>query len=171
MMRVTVDEARLAQERERDPRRRALVRFLWEAGTRLSEALAIRAEDIDVELALVRVVTLKRRVPETRTCPLPREFCSELLALASASSKGRPFHWSKRVAYGYVRYALEMAGVDADRAHPHALRHGHAVHALTFGAPLHTVSRALGHASVATTSTYLRATGEDVRREYRRISW
>ena len=45
---------------------------------------------------------------------------------------------------------------------PHWLRHAHATHALEHGhAPIHLVQATLGHASVATTSTYLHARPTD----------
>lgn len=159
---VTHAEVTLAIAREPHPARRLLVAFLWRTGCRLSEALAVRSGDVDQHLGLVRVVTLKRRAPMSRALPLPAAMLRDLKA-----SGDRPFPWTARVAYGHVRKALERAGIWDGRAHPHALRHGHAIHALReVGAPLDVVSRALGHANVQTTSTYLRATADDIRRFY-----
>ncbi len=79
--------------------------------------------------------------------------------------------WKRCQAHVLVRGALMAAGVERPRAHPHALRHGHAVHALTNGAPLNVVQRTLGHSSIITTSVYLRVTGEDIRRFYSGIDW
>jgi site-specific recombinase XerD len=50
---------------------------------------------------------------------------------------------------------------------PHWLRHAHATHALEHGhVPIHPVQATLGHASVATTSTYLRARPTDSSARY-----
>jgi integrase len=67
--------------------------------------------------------------------------------------------------------ALLDAGVDRPRAHPHALRHGHGVHAVLNGVPVNVIQRAFGHALVSTTSIYLAVTGEDVRKAYDKIDW
>ena len=169
---VTRDEVRRALELEPHPQRRLLVEFLWLTGCRISEALAVRAFDMDLRLNLVSVVTLKRRIPTSRTIPLPYELLERLRCTAICSEDSdnpRPFPWTVRVAYGHVRKALERAG--ATCTNPHALRHGHAIHALMEGANLRTVSRALGHASISTTSTYLSATAEDVRRDYEKVRW
>ena len=55
-----------------------------------------------------------------------------------------------------LRRAAERAGIQ-ERMSPHWLRHAHASHALDHGAPIHLVQATLGHASVATTSSYLHA--------------
>jgi site-specific recombinase XerD len=150
----------------------ALLRLLWLTGCRISEALAVRLCDIDSHLGVVVMRNLKRRLKTaTKAAPLPGEFITSLLALGSDLPDGQLFPWCRSRAFELVRDTLLAAGVDRPRAHPHALRHGHAVHALRSGAPLNIVQQALGHASVATTSIYLRVTGEDVRRAYAGITW
>jgi site-specific recombinase XerD len=83
----------------------------------------------------------------------------------------RIFPWTRQRAYQVVRAAFLAVGVPPDRARPHALRHGHAVHALNNRAPLNVIQKALGHASIHTTSLYLDVTAEDVAREYSAIAW
>lgn len=58
-----------------------------------------------------------------------------------------------------VQAAGERAGLVG--LSPHWFRHARASHALERGAPIHLVSQTLGHASVATTGTYLHARPDD----------
>jgi integrase len=172
---VTADEVTCACALlESKPRVRAFVRMLWLTGARRSEALAVRVADLDFRLKVVTLPTLKRRKPTTRTIPLPESFLGELAVLINTfelKRDDRLFAWSKPRAFELVRDALLAAGVDRARCKPHALRHGHAIHALTHGVPLNIVQRCLGHATISTTSLYLAATGEDVRRFYAGIEW
>jgi site-specific recombinase XerD len=156
------------------PRVRAFVRALWLTGGRCSEVLAIRVAEVDFRARLVKLPTLKQRARSARTIPLPADFLGELAVLVNTErlcAEDRLFAWSRSRAFELVRDALLAAGIDRPRAHPHALRHGHAVHALERGAPLNIVQRALGHASLMTTSIYTQVTGEDVRRFYDGIDW
>lgn len=156
------------------PRVAALLRFLWLTGCRCSEALAVRVRDVDFRARLVTVQTLKRRKPTVRTVPLPADFLGELAVLVNAEKLGADeplFAWSRSRAFELVRDALLAAGVDRLRAHPHALRHGHAVHAVLHKVPLNILQRALGHSLISSTSIYLAVTGEDVRRFYDGIEW
>ncbi len=147
-------------------RTRLFLRFLWLAGCRVSEALGVTAGDVDARAGVVRLATLKRRKPTQRAVPMPAPFLAEVVALGD-----RPFPWTRPHAYLLVHAALTAGGVDEARAHPHALRHGHAVHAVEAHVPLPVIQRVLGHASVTTTSVYLEVTGKDVRRYYDSIDW
>lgn len=164
-----------AFQRARAARVRALVRFLWLTGARISEALAVTVGDVDGHSCVVRVSTLKRRKAMQRAIPLPADYVAELGAVVRdggrLGSHDRVFPWSRAQAFRLIREALEAAGVDSARAHPHCLRHGHAVHAVQSHVPLPVIQRVLGHSSVTTTSIYLEVTGQDVRRYYDEMAW
>jgi integrase/recombinase XerD len=172
---VTLDEVhRAADALERRPEVRALLLGLWYTGARISEILSVTVADVDFRAKLVRLPTLKRKKPTVRTVPLPESYLGELavyLTTSGLKTGDRLFPWSRVRAFELVQAALLAAGVERGRAKPHALRHGHAIHALAGGAPLNVVQRALGHALVSTTSVYLAVTGEDVRRYYGGIDW
>jgi integrase len=171
---ITAEEAAKTAMKLRQPRWQALARFLWLSGARISEALAVRVQDIDTRSNVVHLTTLKRRKPVRRAVPLPE---SDLAGLLLVAARGRlepgdrlwPF--GRVQAFRRLQTAMLRAGVRPDVCHPHAIRHGHAIHALRNGMSLELVSRNLGHANIQTTSIYLRATGADVRRAYDRINW
>lgn len=144
------------------------LRFLWLTGCRCSEALALTTGDLHD--TYVRLVTLKRRKPVHRAVPLPRDVIDELRE-APSDPDGRVFPFSRVHAYKLVHSALTAAGVDPARAHPHAIRHGHAVYAVERNVPLPIIQRILGHASISTTSVYLTMTAQDAQRYYASVDW
>lgn len=164
------DEVHTAMGLEPDLRRKELLFFLWRTGARISEALLFRGEDIDRNLGLAQVFTRKRKTLMKRPIPLPRHYLDRLTAIAPADG-GPIWPWSRTHAYLVIRAALERAGVEPGRAHPHSLRHGHAMHAIGNHVSLEAIQKQLGHAYISSTGQYLRATAEDVRREYEKISW
>jgi integrase len=175
---VTIEEVHRARALARSPVRE-LIGFLWVTGARISEALAVRMSNLDIHHQAATVATLKRRKPTARTCPVPGEYFAELLGLVVAridvnsnvNPNVRLFPLSRSWAFELIRRALLAAGVDRARARPHALRHGHAHHSIRAGVSLNLIQRQLGHSDIRTTSRYLRATAEDVRRVYKGIPW
>jgi len=180
---VRASEVANACQIEANARRRSLLRFLWLTGARVSEVVGqsatggapgLRVCDLDLGAKTAKLRTLKRRKVVVRTLPIPGEHLGELAIVIAAGglvATDRLFPWSRTRAFELVRDMLLAAGVERSRCHPHALRHGHAVHAVLNGVPLNVVQRALGHASIVTTSIYTQVTGSDVRREYDRIAW
>ena len=76
------------------PTVQTLARTLVITGCRVREALAIRACDVDLATAELRISTLKRRKPHWRAVPVPQDLIHELdlvhrLRRAQASPRGR----------------------------------------------------------------------------------
>jgi len=71
-----------------------------------------------------------------------------------------------------LRRRATKAGIDK-RVHPHGLRHTHATELIAEGLPLNALQKQLGHASLATTSTYANHLGaeEEVEIGCRRAAW
>ena len=145
-------------------RNRAFLAVLYRTGLRCSEALALEPKDVDFFGSSVRVLhgkgdrartvgidqgaldMIKEWVVErerrgfTRTQPL---FCT---------GTGRAMSGS------YVREQIKRLGIKArisKRVHAHGLRHTHAFELMMEGIPISIIQRQLGHASLATTDTYL----------------
>ena len=71
-----------------------LARTLALTGCRVSEALALRACDVDLDAAEIRIATLKRRREHWRAVPVPEDLVHALdlvhrLRRAQASPRGR----------------------------------------------------------------------------------
>jgi integrase/recombinase XerD len=159
-------------------RDRALVEFLYGTGARVSEAVDLDVDDVDLETMTV-VVTGKGN--KQRLLPLG-EFAANaldaylvrgrtpLLLKGKGSprlflnSLGRPL--SRQSAYGVVQQAAKRAGVSATVS-PHTLRHSFATHLLEGGADVRVVQELLGHSSVTTTQIYTMVTIDTLQTVYR----
>jgi integrase/recombinase XerD len=145
-------------------RDRAIAELLYGAGLRVSEAVSLDRQAVDLEHKLVRCIGKGNK---ERVVPIGREAVD---ALRRYLAHGRP-HLDKRNrpdlflnAQGGVltrsgvflilRKLAAKAGLEPERVHPHLLRHSFATHLLEGGADLRAVQEMLGHADLATTELY-----------------
>jgi site-specific recombinase XerD len=165
---------------EQGVRDHALLLFLYNTGARISEALAVTAEDL--HLAPPRHARLRGKGSKERICPLWAETASALSRLASSTTAGGPVFRSARgapltrdgAAYVLAKYvalaAREQPGLRRRRITPHVLRHSCAVALLQAGIDITIIRDYLGHASVATTGRYI-STNVQMKREVLRAFW
>jgi integrase/recombinase XerD len=160
----------------RDLRDRALVELLYGAGLRVSEAVGLERNGVDLEERLVRSIG---KGDKERIVPLGRSAAD---ALRRYLSRGRPFLDSRHRpelflnarggpltragAFLILRRLAERAGLEPARIHPHLLRHSFATHLLEGGADLRSVQEMLGHADLATTELYTHVTDRRRREAY-----
>lgn len=150
-----------------NPKHRALLMTIYGAGLRVSEAVAVRVEDIDGVRMMIHVRQGKRH--KDRYTILPARLRAELRGywalerpqtwLFPGADPGRPLTTnSVREIY---REAKAKAGI-AKRGGVHALRHSFATHHLENGTDLATLQKLLGHGRIETTARYVRITEERV---------
>lgn len=162
-------------------RNRALIVLLWRCGLRISEALDLRAKDIDFDQGTVIVQRGKggkRRVVGIDAGALAVVGRWLEVRARLGVPAGRPLICTLRggqVDTSYARHLLprlaRRAGIER-RVHPHALRHAFAVELEREGAPLSTIRDSLGHSSAAVTDRYLRRVGGSAAAEFGRgRSW
>ena len=140
-------------------------------GCRVSEALAIRACDVDLEANEVRIATLKRRRAHWRSVPLPEDLVHALdlvhrLRSAQASPRGiSRALWTitRQTANRQIGAIMHTAGVKGPQACPRGLRHSYGVAAVIAGVPLPTIAAVLGRASPTTTAIYTTVIGAEAR--------
>jgi integrase/recombinase XerD len=159
-------------------RDRALLELLYASGARISEAVGLAVDELDLAGGLVR---LHGKGGRERVVPLGR-FARDAVdaylvrarpTLAAAAARGTPALFlnarggplSRQSAWTVIRAAAEKAGV-ARAISPHTLRHSFATHLLDGGADIRVVQELLGHASVATTQVYTLVTVETLREVY-----
>lgn len=142
----------------------ALYLMLYHTGCRVSEALALRWEDMNLDsqppvLTILqgkggkgRVIRLSDRLRKTLVEWRPPDAAQDGFVFATRT--GRPI--ARNNAWKSLRRTAQRAGIDRDIS-PHWFRHAHASHALDSGAPVQSVKETLGHASLATTSIYAHA--------------
>ncbi len=164
-------------------RDRALLELLYAAGLRISEALRLDADDLDLAGGSVRVIgkgDRERVVPmgDVAIAWLERYLAAGRPALLAGDrtrpSRGGPVFLSSRgrrlgrnASWAMVKRAAAAAGL-GERVSPHTLRHSYATHLLEGGADLRVVQELLGHASISTTQIYTHLTGERIREVYAR---
>ena len=162
----------LAAAREhRAPEVQTFALTMAHTGCRISEALALRAGDVDLATAEIRISTLKRRREHWRAVPVPAELVRELalvhsLRRAQANPKRaaeRLWPFSRSTGTRHVLALMRQAGIEGPQASPKGLRHAFGVAAVTAGVPLPTIAAVLGHAELNTTAIYTTAIGAEER--------
>jgi integrase/recombinase XerD len=144
----------------------AMLEVFYAGALRVSEIVAVKLEDLKLELGCVlvrgkgdkeRIVPLGRSAQEALT-EYMKTFRSVLVA-SSKSGKTTSLLFLGRGARKLTRQRVwqmvRAASSDAGRiASPHMLRHSCATHMVENGADLRTVQTILGHADISTTQVY-----------------
>jgi integrase/recombinase XerD len=141
------------------------------AGCRLSEALALTADRVDLAAGVLVFESLKKRRPGIyRAVPVPPALLEALdlvhgiREVQGKRGKGqdvRLWHWSRMTAWRQVHAVMEAAKLSGVKASPKGLRHGFGVTAVSAGIPLNLVQKWLGHAQLSTTAIYADAIGAE----------
>jgi integrase/recombinase XerD len=160
----------------RGMRDRALLELLYGTGARISEAVGLDVDDVDLADAVVR---LHGKGGKDRVVPVGRYSAEALEAYLvrarpalNARGQGGPALFlnvrggrlSRQSAWSTLRSAAERAGLKD--VSPHTLRHSFATHLLDGGADVRVVQELLGHASVTTTQVYTLVTVDRLREVY-----
>ena len=175
-------------------RDRALLELLYGTGARISEAVGLDVDDL--ELAgpggtggpnggtggACGTVRLAGKGGKQRIVPvgsyaraaLDAYLVQARPALAASARSGRPSpavflnarggRLTRQGAWGALRAAASRAGLA--EISPHMLRHSFATHLLDGGADVRVVQELLGHASVSTTQVYTQVTVDRLREVY-----
>jgi len=159
-------------------RDRALLEVLYGTGARISEAVGLDVDDLDLDDGTVllrgkggkdRLVPVGSFAREAVTAYLVRAR-PELVSAGGGAGKGTPGLFlnarggrlSRQSAWTVLVKAADRAGVQADVS-PHTMRHSFATHLLDGGADVRVVQELLGHASVTTTQVYTLVTVDNLR--------
>ncbi len=165
---LSMDEVRrMIEVASHHPRDKALLMTMYGAGLRVSEALALKARDIDTPRMLIHVrcgkgnkdrmvklsASLLRALRDAwRARPRGAGNCVDDLVFPRKRNPRRPMN-RKNAAY-IVKGLAKRAGITRCVS-PHTLRHSYATHLLESGTDLHTIQLLLGHAHFKTTTVYL----------------
>jgi integrase/recombinase XerD len=140
----------------------ALLEFMYATGCRVTEAVGVDLNDLDL---VDRVVMLTGKGRKQRLVPVGGAAVSAIeawlpvrLELARRTDAVflnlRGTRLSRQGVFDIVRKRAMRAGIAPDRISPHVLRHSAATHMVEGGADLRTVQEMLGHANVSTTQIY-----------------
>ena len=155
-------------------RDRALLEVLYGTGARISEAVGLDVDDLDL---VDGTVLLRGKGSKERLVPVgsfARAAVEAYLVRGRpelvAAGRGGPALFlnarggrlSRQSAWSVLVKAADRAGVTRDVS-PHTLRHSFATHLLDGGADVRVVQELLGHASVTTTQVYTLVTVDNLR--------
>jgi integrase/recombinase XerC len=164
-----------AVERADDLKGLAVITFLKNTGLRLSEAVALNIEDLQIAERSGKVLVRHGKGMKEREVPLNGEARRVLKAYLNNRTKGPVFLSQKgnlRLSNSgiyqlVVKYAYQSK---IGELHPHTLRHTFAKNLLEAGEDLGTIAVLLGHENINTTVVYTRPTQEDLEKAVERLS-
>ena len=157
----------------------ALLEFIYACGLRVSEAVNLTLNRVNLEEGMVRVLgkgNKERLVPVPKgSVPVLKRyleivrplFVKKPMAQFFVNSCGRPV--TVRYVELLVREKCEEAGIDKHLT-PHKLRHSYATHLLQGGADLRSIQELLGHADIATTEIYTHVADKQLVDSYQKFN-
>ena len=139
-------------------RDRAMLETLYATGLRVSELVALKTFEANLDAGVVRVMG---KGSKERLVPLGEEavewisrYLKERKGAADAlfiTSRGRGM---TRQAFWHLIRRYGAKAIPAKKLSPHVLRHAFATHLINHGADLRVVQMLLGHADISTTQIY-----------------
>ncbi|MDR1823765.1 MAG: tyrosine recombinase [Bifidobacteriaceae bacterium] len=161
-------------------RDRALLEFLYGTGARISEAVGLDVDDLDLAgphpaVRLFGKGSKERLVPVGAYARLALEaYLVRGRPALAAHGRGTPAVFlggrggrlGRQGAWRAVRAAAVRAELAEEAISPHTLRHSFATHLLQGGADIRVVQELLGHSSVTTTQIYTKVSPDTLREVY-----
>ena len=152
-----------------------MMQSLLETGTRVSEFVQLRVEDVSFAERLI--VIQRGKGGKRREVPLRREL-AQLLQVHIGQRRAGPLFQSRQrgtgpMPYVYTRQRIGQlvrtvardAGI-RKRVYPHLLRHTVATKLLGLGLDIADVQRFLGHDDISTTQIYARTSSAALRKKF-----
>ncbi len=166
---LTKDEVRALIKAVKAGRNRLIVEFIYSTGARVSEAITIRVNDLDLResVGVVRggkgkkdriIILSKNWISEIKKYLKHKRVYSEFIF---SKKNGKPL--SSDTIERIVKNAAIKAGLQKD-VHVHTLRHSYATHLLESGENIRKIQELLGHASLNTTQLYTRVSTEELKK-------
>lgn len=171
---LTPEEAHQLIEVADNERDRLFLRLLWETGARVSEAIAIKLEDVSRDGIRIlgkggteRIVYVQDGLVAS-ILMWAQEIGLNRHGYLFPSRKGD--HITKQRADQIIKAGGRRAGLER-QVHAHLFRHGYAINFLNCSGRLDALQEQLGHRDINTTRIYLRLTDEDIRREVSKLQF
>ena len=161
----------IGQAYKERPPRGLMLKTLFFTGSRVSEFVAIRAEDFFPEEAEIYLRNAKGK--KSRYVPILPELAQELVTHLKGRRRGHFFEtnrhgpYSTRMIQIIVKECAHNAGI-SKRVYPHLLRHTVATDLLSRGMPIDQIKKFLGHEKIETTQIYAETSIEAMKEGYLR---
>jgi len=139
-------------------RDRAMLETLYATGLRVSELVALKTFEANLDAGVVRVLG---KGSKERLVPLGEEAVDWIIRYLKARKRNADALFITSRGEGMTRqafwYLIRRYGARANpgkKLSPHVLRHAFATHLINHGADLRVVQMLLGHADISTTQIY-----------------
>ncbi|WP_373001402.1 tyrosine-type recombinase/integrase [Sulfurimonas sp.] len=137
----------------------ALIMFLYASGTRISECLALRGEDMEDGWLHVR----HGKGEKERIVPIAKVALEAINAYLVEKPKDHEYIWCNYKGDSLSRISAYKITQKYLGVSPHVLRHSYATSLISGGADLRVVQELLGHASLLTTQIYTHIQKQDLK--------
>jgi integrase/recombinase XerD len=163
-------------EGERGARDRAMLETLYGAGLRVSELVALRLNQLNLEAGYLIVIGKGNKERPVPIGVRARDALRDYLAGSRASllhQRSSPYVFvtprgTSMTRQGFWKILGKRAlALGLPKVSPHRLRHSFATHLLEGGADLRAVQTMLGHADIATTQIYTEVARTKLRQVHR----
>ncbi len=144
-------------------RDKAMLELLYATGIKVSEIIAIKVSDINLQIGILHLHTDKNE----RIIPMYPEaikaisnYCTnvrDVVILGNDTEElftnmnGKPM--TRQGLWKIIKYYADKANIKKDIT-PHTIRHSFAAHLLENGAPLKDIQEILGHSDLSSTQVY-----------------
>lgn len=154
-------------------RDRAILELMYACGLRVSEAVGVRMQDIDLDSGILTTTgkgSKTRRVPVGSSAVewvrsylvLRRKKAETVVEHLFVTPLGRPLN--RQIIHKLVAGYAEKCGLPD--VSPHTLRHSFATHLVQNRADIRSVQQMLGHADISTTQIYTHITDTHLQKSY-----
>ncbi len=157
-------------------RNRTILELLYSTGLRISELVGLKLENINLDMAFIKVMGkgskeriipindytlefLDKYIKEVR----PRMLKGVQTDYLFLNNHGKVI--SRQAVFLMIKKRAEEIGLKKDIS-PHTLRHSFATHMLQNGADVRFIQEFLGHSDVSTTEIYTHVVNETLKRDY-----
>jgi integrase/recombinase XerD len=137
----------------------ALIMFLFASGTRISECLALRADDIEENWLHIR----HAKGEKERIVPIAKVALKAINEYLLQKPKENEYIWCNYKGDSLSRISAYKITQKYLGVSPHVLRHSYATSLISGGADLRVVQELLGHASLLTTQVYTHIQKQDLK--------
>lgn len=146
-------------------RDKAILELFYACGTRISELINIRINDLFLKEEVIRVFgkgSKERLIPiGSSAIKWVEEYLQKSRPILAKNFKSENYlflnqrgtKFSRMGIWKIVNHYSKQAGIEK-KVHPHTFRHSFATHLIEGGADLRAVQEMLGHADISTTQIY-----------------
>ena len=155
----------------KNKKHKLLIELLYSSGLRVSEAVALKTENINLDERIAKIVAGKGK--KDRLVILSRNLSKNLKKYLDKrkfesqyvfpTQKNKKEHLSIRQAQKIVNKAAKKAGIKK-RVFCHALRSSFATHLLEAGTDIRIIQELLGHTNLQTTQRYTKVSTEQLKK-------